>query len=229
MKKLLCLMLLAGFAISARAADDAQKADSRLDAAKNVIDQIMSVPDKSIPNDIARQAVCVGVVPGMVKGAFIFGADYGQGVVTCRTANGWSAPVFIRLAGGSWGLQVGGQSTDLVLVAVNQKGFQDLLHNKFKIGAGVSAAAGPVGRNAQASTDASMHAELLTWSRSRGVFAGIDLSGVTVTQNKPDTDSIDGSNDSANQILHGDVRPPAAAKPFLDSIEQYFGSARSGE
>ncbi len=229
MKKLLSLMLLAGFAISARAADDAQKADSRLDAAKTVIDQIMSVPDHAVPNDIARRAVCVGVVPGMVKGAFIFGADYGQGVVTCRTANGWSAPVFIRMAGGSWGLQAGGQSTDLVLVAVNQKGFQDLLHNKFKIGAGVSAAAGPVGRDAQASTDASLHAELLTWSRSRGVFAGIDLSGVTVTQNKPDTDSIDGSDHSEDQILHGDVPAPAAAKPFLDSIEQYFGSGNSGQ
>lgn len=229
MKKLLCLILLAGLGVSAHAADDAQQADARLDAAKTVIDQIMSVPDKSIPNDIARKAVCVGVVPGMVKGAFIFGADYGQGVVTCRTAHGWSAPVFIRMAGGSWGLQVGGKSTDLVLVAVNQKGFQDLLNSKFKIGAGVSAAAGPVGRDAQASTDASMHAELLTWSRSRGAFAGIDLSGVSVTQNKGDTDALDGSSHSFDQILHGDVPPPAAARPFLHAIEQYFGPGNSGE
>lgn len=227
MKKLLCLILLAGLGVSARAADDAQQADARLDAAKNVIDQIMSVPDKSIPNDIARRAVCVGVVPGMVKGAFIFGADYGQGVVTCRTANGWSAPVFIRMAGGSWGLQAGGKSTDLVLVAVNQKGFQDLLNSKFKIGAGVSAAAGPVGRDAQASTDASMHAELLTWSRSRGAFAGIDLSGVSVTQNKGDTDALDGAGHSFDEILHGNVPPPPAAQPFLHAIEQYFGSAAS--
>lgn len=233
MKKLLnlmlSLMLLAGFAISARAADDAQNADSRLDAAKTVIDQIMSVPDHSIPNDIARKAVCVGVVPGMVKGAFIFGADYGQGVVTCRTANGWSAPVFIRMAGGSWGLQIGGQSTDLVLVAVNHRGFQDLLNSKFKIGAGVAAAAGPVGRNAQASTDASMHAELLTWSRSRGAFAGIDLNGVSVTQNKADTVAVDGHGHSADQILHGDVRPPEAARPFLHAIEQYFGPGGSND
>ncbi len=229
MKKLLCLMLLAGFAVSVHAADDAQKADSRLDAAKNVIDQIMSVPDKSIPNDIARRAVCVGVVPGMVKGAFIFGADYGQGVVTCRTAHGWSSPVFIRMAGGSWGLQAGGQSTDLVLVAVNQKGFQDLLNSKFKIGAGASAAAGPVGRSAQASTDASLHAELLTWSRSRGVFAGIDLSGVTVTQNKDDTIAVNGSGYSAGQILRGSTPPPEAARPFLESIRQYFGPGHSEE
>lgn len=224
MKKLLCLMLLAGFAVSARAADDAtQKADARLEAAKNVIDQIESVPDKSIPNEIAEKAVCVGVVPGMVKGAFIFGADYGQGVVTCRTANGWSAPVFIRLAGGSWGLQAGGKSTDLVLVAVNQQGMQALMNSKFKIGAGVSAAAGPVGRSAQASTDASMHAELLTWSRSRGAFAGINLSGVSVTQNQGDTQALDGSSHTADQILKGEVAPPAAAKPFLNAIKQYFG------
>lgn len=227
MKKLLCVMLLAVFAASVRAADDTQKADARLDAAKNVIDQIMSVPDKAIPNDIARKAVCVGVVPGMVKGAFIFGADYGQGVVTCRTANGWSAPVFIRMAGGSWGLQAGGQSTDLVLVAVNHKGFQDLLNSKFKIGAGASAAAGPVGRNAEASTDATLHAELLTWSRSRGVFAGIDLNGVSVTQNKDDTQAVNGSGYSADQILHGHTRPPEAARPFLESIRQYFGPGHS--
>jgi SH3 domain-containing YSC84-like protein 1 len=229
MKKLLSLLLLAGFAISARAADDAQKADSRLDAAKTVIDQIMSVPDKSIPDGIARRAVCVGVVPGMVKGAFIFGADYGQGVVTCRTANGWSAPVFIRMAGGSWGLQAGGQSTDLVLVAVNHKGFQDLLNDKFKIGAGASAAAGPVGRDAQMSTDATMHAELLTWSRSRGVFAGIDLNGVSVTQNKDDTHAVNGGDHSAEQILRGEVPPPDAARGFLDAIQQYFGPGHTNE
>jgi SH3 domain-containing YSC84-like protein 1 len=229
MKKLLSLLLLAGFAISARAADDAQKADSRLDAAKNVIDQIMSVPDKAIPDSIARHAVCVGVVPGMVKGAFIFGADYGQGVVTCRTANGWSAPVFVRMAGGSFGLQVGGQGTDLVLVAVNDKGMQALLKDKFKIGAGASAAAGPVGRDAQASTDVMMHAELLTWSRSRGVFAGIDLNGTSVTQNKDDTAAVNGSGHSTDQILRGEVPPPDAARGFLDSIQQYFGSGHSNE
>jgi len=227
MKKVLALLLLAGAAISVRAADSTQKADTRLDAAKNVIDQIMSTPDKAIPEDIARKAVCVGVVPGMKKGAFIVGADYGQGVVTCRTANGWSAPVFIRMAGGSWGLQAGGQSTDLVLVAMNQKGFQDLLHNKFKIGGDAAAAAGPVGRNAQASTDASLHAELLTWSRSRGAFAGIDLNGTTVTQNKDDNDALYGSGHSTDQILKGDVPAPSSAQGFLDSISQYFGEARA--
>ena len=210
-------------ALARGAGDDTQKIDSRLDAAKDVITQIMSVPDKSVPNQIARKAVCVGVVPSMKKGAFIVGGDYGQGVVTCRTASGWSAPVFIRMAGGSWGLQIGGQSTDLILVATNDKGFQDLLHSKFKIGGDASAAAGPVGRDAQASTDLSLHAELLTWSRSRGAFAGIDLSGTSVTQNNDDTTALYGSSHPFESILHGSVPAPAAAQGFLDAVGQYFG------
>ena len=228
MKKVLCVMaLIVSTAISARAADDANKIDSRLVAAKNTLDQIMAVPDKSVPDSIARKAVCVGVVPGLVKGAFILGAEYGQGVVTCRTNSGWSAPVFIRLAGGSFGFQIGGQGTDLVLVAVNDKGFQDLLHDKFKIGGDAAAAAGPVGRDAQASTDLRMRAELLTWSRSRGVFAGIDLNGVSVSQNHEDTDVIYGGAHPFDQILHGTVAPPEVAEPFLRAVSRYFGEAQS--
>lgn len=227
MKKMVSVLFLGCLAATAFAADEQQKLDARLDAARTVIDQVMSVPDKSIPDDIARKAECVAVVPGMVKGAFIFGAEYGQGVVTCRTPHGWSAPVFIRMAGGSFGFQAGGQGTDLILVAVNQKGFQDLLHDKFKIGGDASAAAGPVGRDAQASTDLSMRAELLTWSRSRGAFAGIDLNGVSVSQNTADTDRLDGAGHSFGQILHGAVTPPAAADPFLGSINRYFGSAQA--
>lgn len=225
MKKLLSLMLVAGTtAMAAWAADVPQKVDSRLEDAKTVVEQIMSNQSNSIPENIARKAQCVAVVPGMKKAAFIVGGDYGQGVVTCRTANGWSAPVFIRMAGGSWGLQVGGQSTDLVLLAMNQKGFQDLLHSKFKLGAGVSAAAGPVGRDAQASTDASLRSEMLSYSRSKGAFAGIDLNGTTVTQNTDDTDALYGSGHTFDQILHGSVSAPAATKPFLGTIQQYFGS-----
>lgn len=228
MKKLSGLIAIAALTAAAvpalaGAGDDTQKIDSRLDAAKDVITQIMAVPDKAVPNDIARKAVCVGVVPGMKKGAFIVGGDYGQGVVTCRTASGWSAPVFIRMAGGSWGLQIGGQSTDLVLVAMNDKGFQDLLHSKFKIGADASAAAGPVGRDAQASTDLTLHAELLTWSRSRGAFAGIDLSGTSVSQNSDDTNALYGSSHNFEDILHGSVPAPPAAQGFLDAVVQYFG------
>jgi SH3 domain-containing YSC84-like protein 1 len=226
MKKLLGLVAVAALAVPALAQDTA-KLDSRMDAARNVLEQIMSVPDKAIPDGIARQAVCVGVVPGMLKGAFIFGAEYGQGVVTCRTANGWSAPVFIRMAGGSFGFQIGGQGTDLVLVAINHKGFQDLLRDKFKIGGDASAAAGPVGRDAQASTDLSMRAELLTWSRTHGLFAGIDLNGVSVSQNTADTDELYGSTHPFESILHGSVPPPEAARPFLRAVAHYFGAAQA--
>jgi SH3 domain-containing YSC84-like protein 1 len=230
MKKLLStltLLILAGSTISARAADDQHKLDARLNAARATLDEIMSVPDKSVPNGIARKAVCVGVIPSVVKGAFIVGAEYGQGVVTCRTNGRWSAPVFIRLAGGSFGFQIGGQGTDLVLVALNDKGFQDLLKDKFKIGGDASAAAGPVGRDAQAATDLSMRAELLTWSRSRGVFAGIDLNGVSVSQNRGDTDELYGTQYTFNQILHGVAAPPAATRPFLRAVSQYFGQAQA--
>ncbi|MFZ1939013.1 MAG: lipid-binding SYLF domain-containing protein [Terracidiphilus sp.] len=229
MKKLLAILLVATFSIAAssmaRAADDQEKLDGRLDAARSVIDSIMSVPDKAVPDSIARRATCIAVVPGVVKGAFIVGAEYGQGVVTCRTHHGWSGPVFIRMAGGSFGFQIGGQGTDLVLVAVNDKGFQDLLHDRFKIGADAAAAAGPVGRNAQAATDLSMRAELLTWSRSHGVFAGIDLNGISVSQNAADTDALYGAAHPFGAILHGAVPPPPQSERFLAAIRQYFGDA----
>ena len=174
-----------------------------------VLDQIMGAKDSSIPMNILQQATCVGVVPGMIKGAFVFGGQYGQGVVTCRTGHGWSAPVFIRMAGGSFGFQIGGQSTDLVLVAVNDRGFQDLLKNKFKIGGDASAAAGPVGRSGQAATDWKMNAELLSYSRNKGMFAGIDLDGTSVSQNNEDTDVYYGAPHHFEAVLKGDVPVPA--------------------
>ena len=227
MKKLLAILLVACCGVAARADELQDKIDGRLDAARNVIESIMSVPDKAIPEGIAEHAKCIAVVPSVVKGAFVVGAEYGQGVVTCRTGHGWSAPVFIRLAGGSFGFQIGGQATDLVLVAINHKGFDYLLHDKFKIGADAAAAAGPVGRDAQASTDVSIRAELLTWSRSRGLFAGVDLSGATVSQNAVDTEALYHGDHSFNQILSGDVPPPPQAAGFLHAIRQYFGEAKA--
>jgi SH3 domain-containing YSC84-like protein 1 len=227
MKKLLGLAVIAALSAAPAFGADMEKLDSRLDSARTVLEQIMSTPDKSIPDSIARQAVCVGVVPGVIKGAFIFGAEYGQGVVTCRTREGWSAPVFIRMAGGSFGFQIGGQGTDLVLVAINHKGFQDLLRDKFKIGGDASAAAGPVGRDAQAATDLSMHAELLTWSRTRGLFAGIDLNGVSVSQNTADTDDFYNGAHHFDEVLHGGVVAPEAARPFIHAVERYFGAAQA--
>ena len=230
MKKIItviCLLLgttSATFAASSRA--DLQE---RIDSAKTVLDEVMAAGDRTIPSNILQQATCVGVVPGMVKGAFVFGAQYGQGVVTCRTGHGWSAPVFIRMAGGSWGLQIGAQSTDLVLIAVNEHGFQDLLKNKFKIGADAAASAGPVGRNTQAATDWKLNAELLTYSRSKGLFAGIDLDGTSVSQNRDDTELYFGRTYEFDSILKGDVAVPQGAVSFVKDVAHYFVEAKRHE
>jgi lipid-binding SYLF domain-containing protein len=219
-----CLCLLVSGA--ANAASSKADLQDRIDAAKTVLDQIMQAKDSAIPLNIIQQATCVGVVPGMIKGAFVFGAQYGQGVVTCRTGHGWSAPVFLRMAGGSWGLQIGGQSTDLILVAVNDRGFQDLLKNKFKIGADASAAAGPVGRAGQASTDWKMNAELLSYSRNKGLFAGISLDGTSVSQNKDDTEIFYGGPQSFQNVLKGNVGVPEGAVEFVRTVAHYFSQAK---
>ncbi|MGA3046002.1 MAG: lipid-binding SYLF domain-containing protein [Terracidiphilus sp.] len=221
----ICLsFMLTGSAFAASSREDLQ---ARIDAAKVVLDQVMAAGDHSIPMDILQQATCVGVVPGLIKGAFVFGAQYGQGVVTCRTGHGWSAPVFIRMAGGSWGLQIGGQSTDLVLIAVNDRGFQDLLKNKFKIGADAAASAGPIGRNTQAATDWKMGAELLTYSRSKGLFAGIDLDGTSVSQNSEDTELYLGGPHRFESVLKGDIPVPPGAVPFVRDVAQYFMKSKN--
>lgn len=220
----LCLCFL--FPSAARAGSSREDLQARIDAAQKVLDEVMAAGDRSIPLDILQKATCVGVVPGLVKGAFVFGGQYGQGVVTCRTGHGWSAPVFIRMAGGSWGLQIGGQSTDLVLIAVNDRGFQDLLKNKFKIGGDAAASAGPIGRNTQAATDWKMNAELLTYSRSKGLFAGIDLDGTSVSQNSGDTEIYFGQAHSFESILRGNIGVPAGAEAFVRDVAKYFIQAR---
>src|ERR1039458_1342683 len=216
------MLTCSAFAASSR--DDLQ---ARIDASKVVLDQIMAAKDRGIPMNILQQATCIGVVPGLLKGAFVFGGQYGQGVVTCRTGHGWSAPVFIRMAGGSFGFQIGGQSTDLVLVAVNDRGFQDLLKNKFKIGGDASAAAGPVGRSGQAATDWKMNAELLSYSRNKGLFAGIDLDGTSVSQNSEDTELYFGGPHSFESILKGNVDVPAGAKDFELDVAHQFVAAKN--
>lgn len=225
MKRVVVLLAVAALAVPAFA-QVPQNLINRLDRAQETLNEIMAVPDKAIPNSILEEATCVGVVPSLIKGAFFIGAEHGQGVVTCRTPQGWSAPVFIQMTGGSVGFQWGGQATDLVLVAVNQKGFQDLLRSKFKIGAGASAAAGPVGRDAGASTNWKMQSELLTWSRSRGVFAGINLNGIAVTQNTADTQLLYGAPHTFRAILAGDVPVPATARPFVRTVAKYFHESR---
>jgi lipid-binding SYLF domain-containing protein len=206
-------------------AQSMHKMDDRLRDAADVMQEIMNTPDRGIPSSIISGAKCVVVVPHYKKGAFVIGAQYGQGVATCRTPRGWSAPVFVRLEGGSFGWQIGGQSTDLVLVAMNQNGLESALKSKIKLGADASAAAGPVGRDAQASTDIAMHAEFLTYSRSHGLFAGLDLSGTALSQNHDDMDAEYGNADF-ERILHGGVPVPANAQRFVHTVAHYFGESR---
>jgi lipid-binding SYLF domain-containing protein len=223
----LCFMLSFMLGGSASAASKREDLQARIDAAKVVLDQIMAAGDKSIPLNILQHATCVGIVPSMKKGAFIVGAQYGQGVVTCRTGHGWSAPVFIRMEGGSFGLQLGGQAVDLVLVAVNDRGFQDLLKDKFKVGGDAAASAGPVGRNTEAATDWKMGAELLTYSRSKGLFAGIDLNGTSVSQNSEDTQVYYGAPHNFDVILKGNVPVPVEAAPFVHDVALHFAAAKN--
>jgi lipid-binding SYLF domain-containing protein len=224
--RVLALLCAAGICLSASAASDMASLNDRLERSREIIDQLSQTPDKGIPDSIVKQATCVAVVPSLKKAAFIIGGQYGQGVVTCRTGHGWSAPAFIRMAGGSFGFQIGGQGTDLVLVAVNNHGMQDLLKNKFKIGGDAAASAGPVGRNSQASTDWKLSAELVTYSRSKGLFAGIDLDGTSVSQNQDDTDLFYGAPHTFQEILKGNVLPPENAKPFLRTVAKYFHSVQ---
>jgi SH3 domain-containing YSC84-like protein 1 len=206
---------------------DQSDIDKRLDNAAKVLNEIMGTPDKAIPDKVMSDAKCVAVIPSMVKIAVGFGGSHGKGVATCRTENGtWSAPAPITITGGSWGLQLGGQAVDLVMIVTNDQGMQHLLSSKFKIGADASAAAGPVGRDTGADTDWKMKAEVLTYSRARGIFAGIDLNGSAVTQDKDETRILYGSFIPFPDILSGKVRPKESSETFLAAIRKYSVQAK---
>jgi lipid-binding SYLF domain-containing protein len=221
----LCALAITAGTVSAHA-QDMDKLNERLASATAVINEVMSVPDKAIPQSILAGASCVVVVPSFKKAAFGVGAQYGQGAATCRTPKGWSAPVFVQLAGGSFGFQIGGQATDLILVAMNHNGLQDMLKNKVKLGGDAAASAGPVGRNAQAGTDWKLNAEFLTYSRSKGLFAGIDLTGDVLSQNADYTRLEYGSDVPFGTILGGGTPAPANAKRFVHTVARYFVVAR---
>ena len=225
----LCGLGMTVTSMSAFAAADKSKIDGRLTDSSAVIREIMSTPDKGIPSSILAGASCVVVIPSYKKGAFLVGAQYGQGVATCRTPRGWSAPVFVQLAGGSFGFQIGGQATDLILVAMNQNGLQDMLKNKFKIGGDASAAAGPVGRNAQAGTDWKLNAEFLSYSRAKGLFAGINLDGTVLSQNQDDTRTFYGTDLPFDTILKGNQKTPAGAMGFVRTVAKYFVTAKNSQ
>ena len=224
-QKAVCGLAMFAVTLPALAADKA-KLNERLTDSQAILTEIMATPDRSIPTQILAGASCVVVIPSFKKGAFVVGAQYGQGVATCRTGHGWSAPVFVQLAGGSFGFQIGGQSTDLVLVAMNKGGLQHMLTNKFKIGGDAAASAGPVGRNAQAGTDWKLNAQFLTYSRSKGLFAGIDLDGTVLSQNQDDTRNYYGAAIPFKTVLGGGTPTPVDARPFVGTVAKYFVAAQ---
>ena len=206
-------------ALSLLAKEDAQE---RLKDAADVMHEIMGTPDKGIPQDLLAKASCVAVVPGVKKGAFIIGAEFGKGFVICRREHmGWGAPAAIRIEGGSFGFQIGGQDTDVVLLIMNEGGIRTLERDKFTLGADASIAAGPVGRSTTADTDAYMKAEILSWSRTRGVFAGIALKGATLRPDMDDNKQLYGQRLTTREILTGTMAMPEAARPLIAELDRY--------
>lgn len=229
MKKLMTIAAFLSLAPLGWAGSSAETTD-RLELAGKVLHEIMATPDKGIPDEVMQHAKCVAVVPHMVKGGFVVGAERGRGVATCRTPNGWSAPAFFTITGGSWGLQIGIEGVDLVMIVQNDKGMQDLLSSKFQIGGDASAAAGPVGRHASANTDWKMDAEILTYSRAKGAFAGLDLSGAAVKKDDDAMKDVYGPDVNEREVLDGKVKPTPAAQPFLAAIRGAKAQANaSGE
>jgi len=204
-----------------KAQENNSKASARVEAAGTVLNEIQAAPDSGIPQEVLGSADCVAVVPSLLNGGFMFGGRYGKGVASCRTEKGWSAPAFFTIGGGSFGLQIGGQATDLVMLIMNKDGMNNLLSSKFKLGADASAAAGPVGRHAAADTDWKMRAQVLTYSRSRGLFAGLELSGAVITQDKDSTREFYGRMVPFKTSLTGEIEAPKLAYPFLSTLAKW--------
>jgi SH3 domain-containing YSC84-like protein 1 len=222
MKTLLRVVLFAFALTNVGFASEA--AASRLQDAATVLDEIMATPDKGIPSEILGSAKCIAVVPSLLKGGFVVGAMHGRGMATCRTATGWSAPAPLTTTGGSIGLQIGGQAVDVIMVVMNDRGMQALLTNKFKLGADASVAAGPVGRHAEGATDWKLRAEVLTYSRARGLFAGITFNGAVIKQDEDATRELYGRMVDFKSILTGSVQPPHSADTFIAAIGKAAGT-----
>ena len=220
MKRTLFAGLLGAFMLLANMTWATAKEDSveRLQKSADVLKEIMGAPDKGIPEEVLNDAKCIVVVPHLIKAGFIVGGKHGRGVASCRTATAWSAPAFISVGGGSGGLQIGAEGVDLVMLVMNDKGLQHLLSSKFQLSGEGSAAAGPVGRHASAGTDWKMNAELLTYSRSKGAFAGLTLEGAVVEQDADSTTAIYGRDVPFRKVLTGGVTPPSAAAPFMAAV-----------
>jgi lipid-binding SYLF domain-containing protein len=228
MKKLALVavvLCLCGFSVAADDQPKESKAQDRVQAAADVLDEIQGAPDKGIPQEVLGSAECVAVVPSMLKGGFIVGAKYGRGLASCRTPKGWSAPAFFVVTGGSFGFQIGGQAVDLVMLIMNKDGMKHLLSSEFELGADASVAAGPVGRHAEGNTDWKMRAEVLTYSRARGLFAGVTLNGASIKQDKDSTREFYGRMVPFRTSLIGEIDPPAGANAFLTSLAKWAQEA----
>jgi lipid-binding SYLF domain-containing protein len=229
MKKMLMLTLTLSLGSLGWAGEGHQDAVDRLNNSAKVLHEIMSAPDKGIPEEVLEHAKCIAVVPNMIKGGFVLGGKHGKGVATCRTASGWSAPAFFTIGGGSAGFQIGLEGVDLVMILQNEKGMQHLIASKFEIGADASAAAGPVGRHASANTDWKLDTEVLTYSRSKGAFAGISLEGASIRRDDDSTREMYGAKVSTQRVLDGSVPAPAEAGQFLAAVRNAKAVAKASE
>lgn len=219
---LVCTLLIGSLVLPAFAGSNRNDDISRIEDSTQVFKEIVDAPDSAFPLDLIQSAACLAIIPGELKFAFLVGGQYGKGIVVCRTGpKTWSAPGFVMVGGGSFGLQIGGSATDLILVFRNRNGLKKLLSDKFKIGGDATAAAGPLGRNAEASTDLQLHAEILSYSRSRGLFAGISLDGAVFQPDEDGNTSLYGDGATPDKILAGNVPPPTEAAPLLADISKY--------
>jgi lipid-binding SYLF domain-containing protein len=220
MRAVIVAMVVVAGATAGEAADISAKEASRIQEAATVLKEIHTVPDKDVPDELWQRAECVVVVPGLKKAAFIVGGEYGKGLMSCRHETGWSAPIFMEIGKGSWGLQIGAQSIDLVLLVMNKNGMEKMLRNKVTLGAEASVAGGPVGRDARAATDAQMKAEILSYSRTQGLFAGVNLSGGVVRSDEGSNRDLYGPSVAARDVvMKGTVTAPAVTEPFMNALK----------
>jgi lipid-binding SYLF domain-containing protein len=228
MLKRLLIVTTLGLLVTLNAvASDREDDVNRIRKSAQVFKEIMNAPDQGIPQELLEKAKCIAIIPGEMKFAFIFGGNYGRGLATCHTEHGWSAPMFLAIEGGSVGYQIGGSSTDLVILFMNDHALHSLLSDKFKIGADASVAAGPVGRHASADTDVKLNAEILSYSRAKGVFAGVSLDGAVVQADKSGDEAMYGEHVDRHEILSGKVPAPESARPLLHEIREYVHEAKA--